>query len=237
MAILEWDKTGERYYEMGVKKGVLYTKKAKSGESGKDDPYGTATAWNGLTSVSESPDGAEATDLWADDTKYATFRSLETFGGTIECYTYPKEWEQCDGSVAIVPGLNIGQQGRAVFGLAYRTSVGSDVDTEMTQYKLHLVYGATASPSEKSYESINDSPDAITFSYDFETTPVSVAGYKDTSILTLDSREVPAEKMKALEDILYGTAEVDGRLPMPAEVIDIIKGDSAASAATEGIGA
>ena len=214
---LEWDKSGERFYEMGTTRGVLYKQAANDGT------YPKGVAWNGLTSVSESPDGAEATDLWADDIKYASFRAAETFGGTIEAYTYPDEFAECDGSKEIAPGVIIGQQARSTFGLCYRTAIGSDTDSERTQYKLHLVYGATASPSEKSYESINDSPDAITFSWEFECTPVNVKDYKPTSILTIDSRKIEPAKLKALEDILYGSDDTEARLPLPDEVIQLIK--------------
>lgn len=216
MPRLEWDKSGERYYEMGTSRGVLYPAKGTA--------YDTGVAWNGLTAVNESPEGAEATDLWADDTKYATFRSAEKFKGTIEAYTYPEEFEECDGTKEIAPGITVGQQGRKAFGLCYRSAIGSDVDIERSQYKLHLVYGCTASPSEKSRETINDSPDAITFSWEFETTPVNVPieGFKPTALLEIDSRRVSAENLKKLEDKLYGTAETEPTLLLPAEVIALI---------------
>lgn len=213
MAKLEWDRTGERYYETGNKKGVLFP----MGESGV---YEQGVVWNGLTAVTESPSGAEANDLYADDIKYASLRSAETFGGTIEAYTYPDAFAECDGSAEVKTGVYIGQQKRKAFGFSYVTSVGSDTESDFDKsYKLHLVYNATASPSEKSYQTINDSPDAITFSWEFETTPVNVTGHKPTSIITIDSNKADKVKLKALEDKLYGTESTEASLPSPDEVI------------------
>ena len=218
---LVWDKTGERYFEMGTSKGVLYPMTS----TGK---YGTGVAWNGLTGVTESPSGAEATDMYADDIKYASIRSAETFGATIEAYTYPKEFEPCNGSIEIAPGVYIGQQTRTAFGFAYVTQIGNDTATDADDaYKIHLVYGATASPSEKAYTTINDSPEGVTFSWEISTTPVNVTGHKPTATLVIDTRTADEEKVKALEDILYGKDAVSGepstpgvaaRLPLPDEV-------------------
>lgn len=211
---IEWDSTGKRLYESGVDHGVLYV------QSGSG--YGEGVPWNGLTSVSESPDGAEPTDLWADNIKYASMRSAETFGGTIEAYTYPEEFNECDGNLTVATGVYAGQQGRKSFGLCYRTKLGNDVAGSDFGYKLHLVYGCTASPSEKSYETINDSPDAITFSWEFETTPVNMTGGKPTSVIVIDSTKVDATKLATLEGILYGSSAAGSstaaRLPLPDEV-------------------
>ena len=219
MSRLTWDKTGERYYETGVKQGVLYPIQA-------DGRYSKGVAWNGLISVTESPSGAEATPLYADDIKYLNLISNEEFGATIEAYTYPDEFYECDGSSALADGVMIGQQKRKTFGLCYRTTVGNDVDGNDYGYKLHLIYGCLAAPSEKGYNSINDSPEAITFSWEVSTTPVSVKGFKPTSQITIDSTKI-AEGKKAklteLEDILYGKDGDGGsatgpRLPLPDEV-------------------
>lgn len=222
MSKIVWDKTGERLYETGVKNGVLYVQNS-------DGSYPKGVAWNGLTAVTESPSGAEATALYADDIKYLNLMSNEEFGATIEAYMYPKEFKVCDGSAEIAKGVTIGQQARKTFGLAYRTVLGNDVDGNDHGYKLHLIYGATASPSEKGYSTINDSPEAITFSWELNTTPVSVTGFKPTASLVIDSTEVDAEKLAELETILYGkdpTSEgsgdgVDPRLPLPDEVAAI----------------
>ena len=222
--LLNWDQTGEKIYETGTDRGVLYP---MSGSS-----YGKGVAWNGLTAVTESPSGAEPTDLYADNIKYVSIRSAEEFGGTIEAYTYPDEFGQCDGSASLATGVEIGQQGRKAFGLAYRTKIGNDIDGNDHGYKIHLIYGATVSPSEKGYATINDSPDAITFSWEFTTTPVAVEGFKPTAILTIDSTKADATKLAALEAILYGTSTpsetpggdpviVDPRLPLPAEVAEL----------------
>lgn len=225
MAKIEWDKTGEKLYETGVKNGVLYL----PDESGA---YTNGVAWNGLTSVKESPSGAEATPLYADDIKYLELTSAEEFGGTLECYTYPDEFAECDGSAEVAPGVIIGQQNRKTFGLCYRTTLGNDVKGNEYGYKLHLIYGAKASPSEKAYSTINDSPEAITFSYEITTTPVNVTGYKPTASLIVDSTKVSAEKMAALEAILYGKDGVESspnnnpRLPLPDEVITLLKNNT-----------
>ena len=210
MAKLVWDKTGERYYETGVKQGVLYVQ--------ENGAYPKGVAWNGLTAVTESPSGAEATPLYADDIKYLELRSAEEFGATIEAYTYPKEFEACDGSEELADGVNIGQQARKSFGMCYRTVLGNDTENEAYGYKLHLIYGATASPSEKAYATVNDSPEAITFSWEVTTTPVAVEGYKPTACLTIDSTKVDETKLKALEDMLYGSASEEPTLPLPAEI-------------------
>jgi hypothetical protein len=216
MSKLAWDTVGERYYELGVSKGVLFPyDKAKK-------TYSKGVAWNGLTGVSENPDGADLTDLWADNIKYASLRATENFKATIEAYTYPKEFEQCDGSAEIADGVNIGQQTRCPFGFTYVTKIGNDVDDELG-YKLHIVYNATASPSDKSYETVNDSPDAITFSWEIETNPVDVTGYKPTSFITIDSTKADATKLKALEDKLYGTESEEPSLPTPDEIVAIMK--------------
>lgn len=220
MSILKWDQTGERFYETGVKKGVLYVRDAVSGEGAK--PYAKGVAWNGLTAITESPSGAEATPLYADDIKYLNLMSAEEFGGTIEAYTYPDEFMECNGEASLAAGVVIGQQARKVFGLCYRTAIGNDVDQADHGYKLHLVYGAQASTSEKAYASINDSPEAITFSWEFTTTPVEVEGNKPTSVVTIDSTKVSKEGLAALEAILYGTEQAEPRLPLPAEVVTLV---------------
>lgn len=214
MSALTWDGTGTRFYENGTSKGVLYVQNA-------DGTYGNGVAWNGLTAVSETPDGAEATDLWADNIKYASMRAAETFGGTIEAYTYPDEWAACDGSATPVDGVMVGQQARSSFGLCYRTEVGNDVSST-AGYKLHIVWGATASPSERSYETINDSPDAITFSWEFDTTPVNVAGFMPTSVITIDTTRLDSAgktALASLETTLYGGTNAEPTLPTPLAVL------------------
>ena len=218
MSKLVWDKTGERLYETGVKQGVLYPMDAKG-------TYPKGVPWNGLTNVTESPSGAEATALYADDIKYLNLMSNEEFGGTIEAYTYPDEFGECDGSASIATGVYIGQQSRKTFGFCYRTTIGNDVESNAHGYKLHLVYGALASPSEKAYSTINDNPEAVTFSWEFSTTPVNVTGFKPTACLTIDSTKVSAEKLAALEKILYGDDDDESavaRLPLPDEVAQVI---------------
>ena len=215
MSKIVWDQTGERLYETGVKQGVLYVQ-----DSGGTYPKGVA--WNGLTAVTESPSGAEATPLYADDIKYLNLMSTEELGGTIEAYTYPDEFAECDGSASIATGVYIGQQPRKTFGMCYTTTVGNDVDSNAHGYKLHLIYGALASPSEKAYSTINDSPEAITFSWEFSTTPVNVTGFKPTANIVIDSTKVASEKMTALEKILYGDTEAEPRLPLPDEVAQVI---------------
>ena len=216
MAKLVWDATGERKYETGVRNGVLYV----MGEGGT---YPKGVAWNGLTAVTESPSGAEATALYADDTKYLNLISAEEFGATIEAYTYPDEFAECDGSATLADGVTIGQQPRKTFGMSYRTVYGNDVDNESYGYKLHLIYGAVAAPSEKAYATINDSPEAITFSWEVKTTPVNVTGHKPTASLTIDSTKVDKAKLTKIEEILYGKDEVEARLPLPDEIIQILQ--------------
>ena len=213
---LVWDAVGERLFETGVKQCVLYLIDKISGT------YNKGVAWNGVTSVPESPSGAEATDLYADDAKYLSLLSAETFGCTVEAYTYPEEFEACDGTAQLTPGVTIGQQARSVFGLCYRTTVGNDVDGNDHGYKLHIIYGCKATPSEKSYSSINDSPEAITFSWTVNTTPVSVEGFKPTASLVIDSTKVDKAKLSKLEDVLYGSESADPRLPLPNEIVGIL---------------
>lgn len=213
MAKLVWDKTGDRLYETGVKNGVLYI--PTSGV------YSKGVAWNGLTAVTESPSGAEATALYADDTKYLSLMSAEEFGATIEAYTYPDEFAACDGSAELTDGVMIGQQKRSTFGLCYKTTIGNDTDGNDHGYKLHIIYGAQAAPSEKAYATINDSPEAITFSWEITTTPVNVTGAKPTASLVIDSTKADPSKLAALEDILYGKDGEPGnepRLPLPDEI-------------------
>ena len=216
MSKLVWDQTGEKLYETGVKNGVLYPQ-AEGGT------YPKGVAWNGLTAVTESPSGAEATALYADDIKYLNLISAEEFGATVEAYMYPDEFAECDGSAEIAPGVSIGQQARKAFGMSYKTVLGNDVDNNDHGYKLHIIYGALAAPSEKGYATINDSPEAITFSWELTTTPVAVNGFKPTASIVIDSTKVKAEKLKALEDILYGTTEVEARLPLPDEIAELMK--------------
>lgn len=211
MSKIVWDAIGEHTFETGVRNGVLYLK-------GVEGTYNTGVAWNGLISVSESPEGAEPTDLYADDIKYITLMSAENFKATIEAYTYPVEFEECDGSATIAKGVVIGQQTRKPFGLCYRTAIGNDTDGNEHGYKLHIVYGCQASPSEKQYSTINDSPDAITFSWEVNTTPVNVNGKKPTATLIIDSTKADKAKLTALEAILYGSEEQEPRLPMPDEI-------------------
>ena len=218
MSRLVWDQTGERQYETGVKNGVLYIP--------TEGVYNKGVAWNGLTAFTESPSGAEATPLYADDTKYLTLMSTEEYGCTIEAYTYPDEFAQCNGSAEIAKGVSIGQQSRKTFGLSVKTTLGNDTEGNDFGYKLHIVYGALASPSEKGYATINDSPEAITFSWEVTTTPVSVAGFKPTASITIDSTKADKTKLKALEDILYGSTETEPRLPLPDEIAGLMKTDS-----------
>lgn len=223
MSKLVWDADAKRLYETGVSQGVLYLRS----DAGA---YDTGYAWNGLTGVTESPSGAEPTDLYADNIKYLTMRSAETLGGTITAYTYPDEFMACDGSAEPTTGVTIGQQARRSFGLSYKTVLGNDVSGNDYGYKLHLLYGCTASPSERAYQTINDSPEAIEFSWEFTTTPVAVTGFKPTSLITIDSTnftETDAKtRLQALEDALYGTTDAEPHLPTPDEVITMLKGST-----------
>ena len=216
MAKLTWNESGKRIYETGVKQGVLYPRDA----SGK---YPKGVAWDGLISVTESPSGAEKTPLYASDIKYLELMSNEEFGATIEAYTYPDEFAKCDGSAELTKGVNLGQQKRSPFGLSYKTVVGNDIDNNDYGYKLHLIYGALASPSERAYQTINDSPEAITFSWEISTTPVEVEGFKPTAIVTIDSTKVDPGKLAELEKILYGSDDTEARLPLPDEIKTVIQ--------------
>jgi hypothetical protein len=211
MSKLIWDKTGERLFETGVKNGVLYVQDTNGA-------YPQGVAWNGLISVTESPTGAEATPLYADDTKYLNLISAEEFGASIEAYTYPDEFGQCDGSADLATGVSVGQQARKQFGLAYKTTLGNDIEGNEYGYKLHLIYGGLAAPSEKGYQTINDSPEAITFSWEVSTTPVVVTGKKPTASVVIDSTKADAAKLAILEDILFGTVGVEPRMPLPDEI-------------------
>jgi hypothetical protein len=215
MSKLVWDQTGERYYETGVSKGVLYPQVAGA--------YPKGVVWNGLTAVTESPSGAEATPLYADDIKYLNLMSAEEFGATIEAYTYPDEFAACDGSASLAEGVFIGQQKRQAFGMCYRTVLGNDVDGNDKGYKLHIIYGALASPSEKAYATINDSPEAITFSWEVTTTPVAVKDHKPTASITIDSTKVDAAKLAELEAKLYGSESEEATLPLPDEIAELFK--------------
>lgn len=217
---LEWDKTGEKLYETGVSQCALYVQ-------GDGGTYPKGVAWNGITAINESPSGAEANPIYADNIKYLNLISTEEFGATIEAYTYPEEFNVCDGTSEIAKGVTIGQQKRKTFGLCYKTIVGNDTDSNEHGYKLHIIYGALAAPSEKNYETVNDSPDAITFSWEVSTTPVNVNGNKPTASLTIDSTKVNKEKLAKLEDILYGSAEADARLPLPDEIATVMKDEAA----------
>ena len=217
MTAITWDKTGERIYETGVDHGVLYIPNSSG-------VYDHGYAWNGLTGVTESPSGAESSAQYADNIKYLNLLSAEDFGATIEAFTYPAEFGQCDGSEVPHTGVTIGQQGRKSFGLAYRTRIGNDVDGTNHGYKIHLLYGAQAAPSEKAYSTINDSPEAITFSWAVTTTPANVTGYKPTALIVVDSTKVSSSNLAALELILYGSAGVDPRLPAPDEVLGMFAG-------------
>mgnify|MGYP003486134147 FL=1 len=215
MPRLTWDDLGKRFYETGVKQGVLYPQVGGA--------YPKGVAWNGLTAVTESPSGAEPTPLYADDIKYLELTSNEEFGCTIEAYTYPDEFKACNGEATLAEGVTIGQQTRVPFGFCYKTVLGNDEKKNDYGYKLHLVYGATASVSEKAFQTINDSPEAITFSWEVTTTPVAVNGFKPTAILTIDSTTIDPAKLTALEDILYGKDEAEARLPLPDEIAELVK--------------
>lgn len=209
MPKIKWDQTGERYYETGVSKGVLYPY--------ANNTYAKGVAWNGLINVSESPEGAEATPLYADNIKYLNLMSAEEFKATIEAYTYPDEFAACNGEASLEEGVSIGQQKRSQFGLSYQTKIGNDVDSELG-YKIHLVYGALAAPSEKAYATVNDSPEAITFSWEISTTPVEVPGFKPTASLVIDSTKVDPTKLAEFEKKLYGDETNEATLPLPSEV-------------------
>lgn len=219
MAKLVWDKTGERFYETGVEKGVLYPQVSGA--------YPNGVAWNGLTAVTESPSGAEATPLYADNIKYLNLMSNEEFGATVEAYTYPDEFAECDGSAELSEGVRVGQQTRKTFGMSYVTRKGNDTEGTDHGYIIHLIYGALAAPSEKAYATINDSPEAITFSWELSTTPVEVTGMKPTACITIDSTKVDAGKLATLEGKLYGTDEPSGEptLPLPDEIATIFAGE------------
>ena len=214
MAKIVWDEVGKRYYETGVSQGVLYVQDTTGN-------YPEGVAWNGLITVNESPSGAEPTPLYADDIKYLNLMSAEEFGASIEAYTYPEEFALCDGTQELATGITVGQQARKPFGLCYKTRIGNDTDGVDHGYKLHLIYGALASPSQKSYSTINDNPDAITFSWDVKTTPVAVTGMKPTATIVIDSTKVEEANLKALEDILFGDEETEPRLPLPDEILQL----------------
>lgn len=211
MSRIVWDQTGEKLFETGVDNVVLY------GRNGSG-AYVNGVAWNGITGVTESPSGAETTSLYADNAKYLNLISAEEIGATIQAYMYPEEFEECDGSKELADGVTIGQQARKTFGLCYRTKIGNDVDNDSHGYKLHLLYGCLASPSEKAYQTVNDSPEANTFSWEVKTTPVAVTGQKPTALIVIDSTKANGAKLKALEDILYGTESQEARMPLPDEV-------------------
>lgn len=210
-----WDETGKRLYETGVDHGVLYPQ--------SEGKYPKGVAWNGLISVSENPSGAEDNPLYADNMKYLNIKSAEELGLTIECYIYPDEWEECDGTAEFVKGVNLGQQKRNTFGLSYRTKIGNDTEGEDHGYKLHLIYGCSASPSEKTYQTVNDSPEAITFSYEISTTPVPVDGFKPVSSIIVDSTKIDPDSLAALEKALYGDTESEPHLPLPDELKEILQ--------------
>ena len=214
MTKLVWDQTGERFYETGVKNGVLYPQ--------TDGTYPKGVAWNGLTAVTQSPSGAEPTPLYADDMKYLNLYSAEEFAATVEAYTYPDEFAECDGSAQLSKGVSLGQQPRKAFGMVYKTVIGNDVDANKHGYKIHIIYGAMAAPSEKAYATVNDSPEAITFSWELSTTPVAVEGFEPTSYIEIDSTKADKTKLKALEDKLFGTAEAEPMLPLPNEIKTIM---------------
>lgn len=224
MSKLVWDNTGEKLFETGVDHGVLYPWDPTANNNA--GAYGNGVVWNGLTSVTNSPDGAEPTDLWADNIKYATLRSAETFGATIEAYTYPDEFAECDGSATPKNGVHVGQQTRKAFGFCYRTKVGSDSDPDANKYKIHVIYNATASPSERAYETVNDSPDAITFSWEITTTPVNITGYKPTSEIVIDAWKLSSADRKKVEDALYGSANAEATLPEPDDLLALITGSN-----------
>ena len=215
MSKMIWDAVGEKFFETGIEQVALYRM--------TEGAYSTGVAWNGITALNLTPSGAEATSLYANNRKYLTLMSVEELGGTIEAYTYPDEWAECDGSAMAAPGVFIGQQARKPFGLAAKTLVGNDVDLTAHGYKLHLIYGGLASPSEQTNSTVNDSPEAKTMSWEFSTTPVNVTGYQSTSYMCIDSTKVDADKLAALEAVLYGSESAEPRLPMPDEVLSMLK--------------
>lgn len=227
MAKLVWDAVGTRLYETGDDHAVLYPQKS-------DGTYDKGVAWNGITAITQSPSGAESTPLYADNIKYVDLRSAEDFGMTIEAYTYPDEWAECDGSKEVAPGVYAGQQSRRSFGFSYRSLLGNDTELDNHGYKLHLIYNGTAAPSEKSYQTVNDSPSAITFSWEVKTTPIAIEGYKPTAELSIDSTKVDAAKLAQLEDLLYGTASEDASLPTPDEVVAIFASSNGPVSPTPG---
>lgn len=216
MSRITWGTVGEHFFETGVKNGVLYPQNSTG-------VYQKGVAWNGLTAVNENPSGADPNDLYADDDKYLTLRSKETFGATIEAYTYPDEFMVCDGSAQLAEGITIGQQNRTAFGLCYRTAIGNDTNGTDYGYKLHLIYGATVSPSSKNYATINDNPDAITFSWEVTTTPVPVEGFRPTATVVFDSTKLDAGKMSAVENALYGTVSEEAKLPSIEELLALVQ--------------
>ena len=233
MAKVVWDQDTERLYETGTDRVVLYRKVRSGAQAGT---YGVGVPWNGFTGLTESPSGAEETALYANNRKYLSLYSNEEFAGTLKAYTFPDEWAECDGSAEIANGVTIAQQSRTSFGLTYRTLIGNDSAGDEYGYKIHLVYGATASPSSKDYETVNDNPAAIEFSWDFKTVPVSVSGYKPTSVLTIDSTKITSTQLEAIENMLYGTESSDPKLPMPKEIISIFTSGSGATGATGATG-
>lgn len=214
MSKIIWDKSGERLFETGVSKGVLYVQ-------GENGTYPTGVAWNGLTAVTESPSGAEATPLYADNIKYLNLMSAEEFGATVEAYMYPDEFAACNGEAALSEGVTIGQQVRKAFGMSYQTKIGNDINNELG-YKIHIIYNALAAPSERAYNTVNDSPEAITFSWELTTTPVEVTGMKPTACLTIDSTKVDKMKLEALETVLYGNEDTEPSLPLPDEIAALL---------------
>lgn len=214
MSKMVWDQIGERLYETGVEQVALFPQ--------VDGAYPAGVAWNGITALNLTPSGAEPTPLYANDRKYLTLMSVEELGGTIEAYTYPDEWMECDGSAELVPGVYVGQQARKPFGLVAKTLIGNDTELTKHGYKLHIVYGGLASPTEQAHATINDSPEASTLSWEFSTTPVAVTGYESTSYICIDSTKVDAEKLAALEAIIYGSDDVEPRLPLPDEIATLM---------------
>lgn len=225
MAKLEWDKTGAHYFENGVDHGVLYPQ--TDGEVSGSVVYGDGVAWNGLTSVTQSPEGAEPSAVYADNIKYLSLLSVEEFNATIEAYTYPDEFAACDGSASLGDGVTIDQQARKTFCLSYRTKIGNDVNSDLG-YKIHIIYGCLAAPSERAYETVNDSPEAMTLSWEISTTPVVVTGFKPTSHLVIDSTKVKSAALKAIEDALYGTETDKAKILMPDEIAALIKNNAGA---------